>query len=222
MNYEQTYEWKSYCELMQEHPEVFRNTGNIDIVADIRQVTTFVEKTGKKIGVIYQSEYSLWVVDLIKGADGTLFTYERLIQTAMQGAVVVIPCHAGKYILLKQYRHALHDYQYAFPRGFGEDGITSEKNAVKEVAEELGAVVTGTTYLGKIVADSGYCGNAADVYLCDITEPKCKEGYEGIKEIYALEEAELKQWMKDGKITDGFSLAAWALLRGGGNGQMEG
>lgn len=79
------------------------------------------------------------------------------------------------------FRHALRDYQYVFPRGFGENGIASEKNVSKEISEELGAVVTETTYWGKVVADNGYCGN-----LSDITEPKCKEGYEGIKKIVKI------------------------------------
>lgn len=213
MNYEQTTEWKNYCALMEERPEAFRNTGNIDIITDVNQVEAFVEQTGKKIGVIYHSEYNLWVVDLVKGADGTYFAYERLLPAVVRGAVVTIPRYEGKYILLRQYRHALRDYQYAFPRGFGEDGITPEKNAGKEIAEELGAIVTGTKFLGNIVADSGCCGNPVDVYLCDITKPQLKEGYEGIHDVCEIEESELRRWIREGKITDGFSLAAWALLR---------
>lgn len=212
MSYQQSNEWVNYCKLMQERPDEFKNTGNIDIVTDIRVIEDFVEKTGRKIGVIYQSAYNIWVVDLVKGNDGTLFTYERLMPAVVCGAVVTIPRYNGKYILLKQYRHALRDYQYAFPRGFGEVGITSEENAGKEIAEELGATVTSTKFLGKIVADSGCGGNAVDVYVCDITEPQLKKDYEGIQDVCVLEEEELKKWIIEGKITDGFSLAAWALL----------
>ena len=76
---------------MEERPEAFRNTGNIDIITDVNQVEAFVEQTGKKIGVIYHSEYNLWVVDLVKGADGTYFAYERLLPAVVRGAVVTMP-----------------------------------------------------------------------------------------------------------------------------------
>lgn len=212
MCYEQAREWIDYYALMQERPEEFRNTGNIDIITDIGQVEEFVKKTKKKIGVIYRSNYNIWVVDLVKDADGNCFTYERLLPAVARGAVVTIPRYEGKYVLLKQYRHALRDYQYAFPRGFGESGLVSEENAGKEIAEELGATVTERRFLGKIVADSGCSGSTADVYVCEITSPQIREGYEGIQNVYIMETSELKQWIADGLITDGFSLAAWTLL----------
>lgn len=212
MSYEQTIEWQNYCELMKRRPYAFRNIGNIDIITDINQVESFVEETGKKIGVLYKSEYNLWVVDLVKGRDGICFAYERLLPAVETGAVITIPRYEGKYILLRQYRHALRDYQYAFPRGFGENGIASEKNVGKELAEELGVTVKNSRFLGRIIADSGLSGNQVDVFVCDISKPQLNQGYEGIENVYTIDKFELKQWIIGGKITDGFSLAAWALL----------
>lgn len=212
MNYEQTLEWQEYRALMQERPEAFQNNGCIDIITDVEQVAKYVEATGKKVGVLYRSSYNLWVVDLVKSED-RYFTYERLLPAVERGAVVTIPRFDGKYVLLKQYRHALRDYQYAFPRGFGENGIVSAENAGKEIAEELGASVEKRALLGKVVADSGCCGNVVDVYVCDITEPQLRTGYEGIQDLCIIEETEMKQWIGGGKITDGFTLSAWALLQ---------
>lgn len=213
MTYEQSQEWRDYCTLMKERPEAFCNSGIIDVITDIDKIEEFVEITGKKVGVIYRSSYNLWVVDLVKSGD-RYYTYERLLPAVEKGAVVTIPRFRGKYVLLKQYRHALRDYQYAFPRGFGEEGIAAESNVGKEIAEELGARVVKTKFLGRVVADSGCCGNLVDIYVCDITEPKIQIGYEGIQEMVAIEESELKKWIGAGKITDGFTLSAWALLQG--------
>lgn len=212
MGYKQSQEWQKYCTLIKARPEAFRNNGSIDIITDINKVEKFVEATGKKVGVIYYSSYNLWVVDLVKSGD-RYYTYERLLPAVERGAVVTIPKFGEKYVLLKQYRHALRDYQYAFPRGFGEKGIAAESNAGKEIAEELGTSVVKSKFLGQVIADSGCCGNSVDIYVCDILEPQIQMGYEGIQGMVVIEESELKQWIGSGKITDGFTLSAWALLQ---------
>lgn len=212
MHYDQTEEWKRYCTLMKERPKDFRNNGIIDIISDVDKVEKFVTETGKKVGVIYCSSYNLWIVDLVKSGD-RYYTYERLLPTVEKGAVVIIPKFGKKYVLLKQYRHALRDCQYAFPRGFGEKGMASESNVGKEMVEELGTTVVKSRFLGQVIADSGCCGNSVDVYVCDIMKPQIQMGYEGIQGMVIIEAAELKQWIASGKITDGFTLSAWALLQ---------
>ena len=72
------------------------------------------------------------VVDVVRAKNGSLFAYERLMNRVMRGAVVIVPYYNGKYILLRQYRHALREYQYGFPRGFGEEGMSAKENAGKE------------------------------------------------------------------------------------------
>ena len=47
------------------------------------------------------------VVDVVRAKNGSLFAYERLMNRVMRGAVVIVPYYNGKYILLRQYRHAL-------------------------------------------------------------------------------------------------------------------
>lgn len=66
-------------------------------------------------------------------------------------------------MLLKQYRHAIRRMQYAFPRGFAEeDDKTPADNAIRELQEEIHAVITKSpVFLGRIVADSGLTGGCA-------------------------------------------------------------
>lgn len=204
-------EWYDYLELIKERPEEFIQKEEMKIVLDVNKVIEYEQKTGKTIGVIYKSDYRILVVDLIQDETGEYYTYERLLSRVKDGAVVAIPIYNGKFVILKQFRHALRDFQYEFPRGFAEAGIPSEENVKKELNEELGAKVIESEFIGTIIADSGLSGNKVSVYKCIVENIELKYHYEGIEEVILLSEQELKQWVKEEKITDGFTLAAISL-----------
>lgn len=155
----------------------------------------------------------MMVVDLIKGENGTHFCYERLLPMVQKGAIVSVPVFEGKFVLLRQYRHAIRDFQYGFPRGFGEAGVSVEENVRKEIQEELNAEVTNMQHLGQVVADSGVVSNKVDIYFCSVTEPMLKLGYEEIEKIQLLTEDELDTWIAEEKITDGFTLAGYSMYQ---------
>lgn len=208
-------EWKAYLQLKKERPQEFQENPYFPIVLEAEIVENYVQKSGERIGVVYASPYHLLVVDLIQNNDGRLYTYERLLPAVERGAVVALPRYKGKYVLLKQYRHSLHDYQYAFPRGFGEPGISSEENVKKELREEAGAVVKACSHLGVVVADSGVSGNPVDVYECELSYLEEQKGHEGIETLCFLSREEMEEWIRNGQIQDGFTLAAWALYLSG-------
>ena len=206
-------EWKRYEELMLERPVEFQNGGEIRIVTDSRIVEEFEKKNGRKIGVVYESPYSIMLVDLVYETEGNYYAYERLIPAVEKGSVVVIPRYKDKFVLLRQYRHSMRGYQYAFPRGYGEAGIRAEDNVKKEIGEELGACASEIQYLGKVVANSGISGERVSVYTCTLENYLEKTGYEGITEVVALEEKQMEKWIHENKIDDGFTLAAYSLFR---------
>lgn len=207
----QNQEWCRYLDLLSSRPDSFRNNGQLTIITDEATVEEFEAKTNKTIGVVYESPFNLLVVDLVKAPNGRCFAYERLLPAVEKGAVVAIPMIEGKYVLLKQYRHALRRTQYAFPRGFAEYGITSVDNVLKELREELGAETHSVAFIGTVVADSGICGNEVSVYLCELNNAETKYQYEGIEKIVLLSEKELDDWIANGKIDDGFTLSAYCL-----------
>ena len=49
---------------------------------------------------------------------------------------VCVPVFEGRFVLLRQYRHAIREFQYGFPRGFGEAGVSVEENVREEIQEE--------------------------------------------------------------------------------------
>lgn len=213
--YTEGLQWQEYLELMKERPEAFLPSEHLPIITEKGVVDRYVEMTGKAVGVLYKSAYNMLVVDLVQNERQELFTYERLVPTVESGAVGVIAVWNGKFVLLKQYRHALRAEQYAFPRGFGEKGISAEENVKKEISEELGAQTGEMACLGTVFADSGLTGNPVKIYLCEVHGVQEKLGYEGITKVTLLSEEELEQWIAGGKITDGFTLAAYSLYRCG-------
>ena len=126
----------------------------------------------------------------------------------------MVTVHNGKFVLLKQYRHAMRDFQYAFPRGFKELGLTSLENAQKELSEELNNTTAKYKKLGSVVADSGLCGNIVDVFKCEIVDDLVfTVKTEGIVNILEVTEEELTKMIYNNQITDCFSLAAICLIK---------
>lgn len=206
-------EWINYLRLMRERPELFQDDDRLKIVTNPEVVDDFEKKTGKRIGVVYQSEYHLFVVDLVEDTEGYRFAYERLVPAVRKGAVVSIPIYKGKMVLLRQFRHALRSVQYAFPRGFGEEGISVEDNLKKEIKEEIGAEVQEVSHVGVVIADSGIANNPVEVFVCDISEPQLKKCYEGIEQVVLISEGELEEWIAQGMITDGYTLSGYMLYK---------
>ncbi len=203
---------EAYFALMESRPGLFADSPLLPIQRDPEAIRAFTARTGKAIGVLYQSPYNMLVTDLIQPPEGEPYVYERIIPTDPDG-VVAMALHQGKFLLLGQFRHAPRQFQYAFVRGCGEEGLSPEENAAKELMEEAGARVLKCRPLGKVSADSGLTSCAAGVYLCEISRPLLRAGYEGIREMALLSPQELEGWIARGKITDGFTLSAWALWK---------
>lgn len=207
--------WTRYLRLMGERPEAFTASSILPIETDPQEIAQFTARTGRTIGVVYESPYHLMVVDLVRGPEG-LFAYERVLPAVHEAAVVAVPVWEGKFVLLKQFRHALRGVQTAFPRGFGEKGLSAEENTRKEVWEELRARVLEQRTLGKIAADSGLTGGEAHVSLCQITRPEPPLHYEAIQCMICLSQEELEWEIARGHINDGFTLSAYALYQARG------
>lgn len=202
--------WARYLRLLEERPEAFAPDPGLPIITDTREAAAFTARTGRPLGVLYESPYRLLVVDLVRGPCGP-FAYERILPASTGAAVVLMPLWEGRFVLLRQFRHALRAGQLAFPRGYGEDGLSPEENARKELAEELRSEAAALESLGRVTPDSGMTGTRAHVFLCRITRPRPPLGYEEIQGMVCLSPGELGERIAAGEIDDGFTLAAYGL-----------
>lgn len=227
---------KQYLRLYKNNRDYFRNPDNnpyplAAIPSDsdkdgqnalIKFWLRLEELFGYDFGVVYKSKYNSMVVDPIEQTcpvSGACqlkpyFPYECVIPTSGKDGVVMIPTHNGKYIMIKQFRHAIREEQYSFPRGYAENEGSPKENAIRELQEELGTYsIKATKLLGRIAPDSGLTSTQVYVFAVEFDEYSAQIGHEGILEVVELTAAELDAWIKDGKITDGFTLSAWILYK---------
>lgn len=217
---------KQYLSLRGNRPALFNESDIypiVDLTIDepertnkLKHLARVEELYGYNFGVVYRSKFNTMLVDPILSEESQpeYFPYERIVPTSGRDGVVMIPRYQDKFILIKQYRHAIRSEQYSFPRGYAENGGEPETNAVRELREELGAEVKSTSLLSRVAADSGLTSTQAYVFLAELENMSPPRGHEGITEIISLSRDELNTWVAEGKITDGFTLSAWALLAG--------
>lgn len=183
----------------------------LELITDSDELMNYCQKNNKRIGIVNRTEFNIHLIDLVKNSNGELFLYERIVKAVQGNSVVIMPFHNDKIILLKQFRHALGDYQYALPRGFGEINLSPEENARKEIREELGCESESYVFLGNVVADSGLCGEKVCVFKCCVNNLNIREQYENIVSYVEATEQEFAEMVKNGMINDGFTLSAFTL-----------
>lgn len=204
---------EKYFKLKKNRPELFEQKNNPQLIIELHPqvLSDYVNKHAQPIGLVYESDYHIVLVDLVHTGNKKYFTYERLISKSRGEATVMVTTYDSKFLLLRQYRHALRSSQLSFPRGFGTDGLSGEENAKKELFEEVHGEVKKIEKLGKIVIDSGISDKSAAVFHCDLSSLDVQIGYEGIEEYLLLTIEELHDWIKKGKITDSFTLISFYM-----------
>ena len=82
---------EKYLELSRTCTELFAQSEELPLVLDPKELYAFAQKSGRRIGIVYESHYHLMVVDVVRAKNGSLFAYERLMNRVMRGAVVIVP-----------------------------------------------------------------------------------------------------------------------------------
>jgi 8-oxo-dGTP pyrophosphatase MutT (NUDIX family) len=129
---------------------------------------------------------------------------------------LVIAAERDGFWLVEQFRHPLGRRAWEFPQGTwgaGDDG-TPEDLARAELAEETGLRATGLRHLGHLDLAPGLSTQEFDVWLATglTTGPTAREATEADMRHEFVPEAELRAMIRDGRFTDGPSLAAYSLL----------
>lgn len=167
------------------------------------------------IGVLSEDQW-FWVVrDMVEFPDGKVAGYIRFINRASneQGAfnVVMMCARENQVLMIRKFHHEERSWNWEFPRGFGEPGLTAEENALKELEEEIGAIPSHLTMLTSITEEKG--GTA--VFYAEIPpDQKISVGTgEGIASYRWVSMPELDELVIQGKLSDWFSLWAYALVK---------
>lgn len=186
----------------------------------------YEEITGRKFGLLYQSDYSTLLADPVLKPDTNqniknLMTYERVLPGKLAPAgpydgVVVIPRFRDRYVLISQFRHAIRRDQLCFPRGFAECTDIRE-DAVRELREEIqGAVkdITSLRIIGTCTADSGLSSKTTAVVLADLDSVGLPDDPdEAIRNSGMYTADDLFAMIDSGEIDDGFTITAAMFLK---------
>ncbi len=218
---------QKYLALLQEHPLWFRNTGQpgeIRIITDLDRIVTEQHKLhlrlqaeGKplswiEIGVLAEDEWFYVVRDLVEFPDGKVGGYLRRINRKSQEAggwnVVLMCLQEDRILLLRKFRHEKRGWNWEFPRGFGEAGLTAEETALLELSEEIGVYEAELTRLVTIPEDKG--GTVAFLVKIPPGQTIVLNSHEGIQASIWVPKKDFEKMIKTGEFYDPLSL--WAYL----------
>ncbi|MBM4156915.1 MAG: NUDIX hydrolase [Lentisphaerae bacterium] len=131
-------------------------------------------------------------------------------------AVAVLPrLPDGTFLLVRQFRKAMEADIVELCAGLNEPGEAPEAAARRELREETGCTVERMTHLGTIFASPGYTDEVIDLYFAECAAPRAEARLDEDErvEVVPLREAELEAMVRDNRIRDGKTVAAWALYR---------
>lgn len=129
----------------------------------------------------------------------------------LKGGAVVLPITQDKkVILLNIYRKVIHKYVFEAPRGYREKGENTRVTAERELMEEISGKSDHYLSLGSVYPDTGLIDGQADLYLAlnTILVQDGLQAEEGIHSIHIIDFYEAYQMAVEGKITDGYTIAA--------------
>ncbi len=129
---------------------------------------------------------------------------------------LVIAAEREGFWLVEQFRHPLGRRAWEFPQGTwaaGSEG-TPEELARAELAEETGLRAAELRHLGHLDLAPGLSTQEFDVWLATglTAGPTAREATEADMRHEFVAETELRAMIRDGRFTDGPSLAAYSLL----------
>ena len=132
-----------------------------------------------------------------------------------KGAVCVIPFKDENTVLMvEQFRVALNEFVMEFPAGKLEEGEDPMDCCMRELEEETSFTSSNIVYLGKIATTVGFCDEIIHIYKAgNLAKGRNELGDEDeFISVHEISLDEFKSWVKEGKIIDAKTIAAFGML----------
>ncbi len=134
-------------------------------------------------------------------------------------AVAVLPrLPDGRFLLVRQFRKAVDAEVVELCAGLREPGEPAEEAARRELAEETGCTARRLQPLGRVCVSPGYTDEWIDLFYAECDPPSGDNDLDADEhvEVVALGRADLETALRENRIRDAKTFAAWALahLRG--------
>lgn len=168
----------------------------------------------ENIGLIYKDKYFTIVRDKVRFPNGGTGGYLRVINTQevddLSGTVMV-PIWNDSIVFVNIFRHATRSWEWELPRGFQELNISVIENARNEIKEELGSDITELEKIGIITPNTGVLADRSSAFvvkLANWADTGDHGANEGIKRAKLVPFSDLPEFIANGPVTCGYSLAA--------------
>jgi ADP-ribose pyrophosphatase len=194
----------AYSEYRTAHPDLFVNP------PDAAYEIIFEPEVQRSVGagVMYQDHYLVLLRDAVRFRDGSIGPYIRSLPAAAHSGAAVLPLLEARVVLIHHFRHATRAWHWEIPRGFPHGAEDAKDTARRELKEELNAQVSELTALGAVHPNTGSTNDFVQLYLARITSFGKTETYEGIDRTRLVTPVEFDGMVRDGGITDSFTLTA--------------
>jgi 8-oxo-dGTP pyrophosphatase MutT (NUDIX family) len=164
--------------------------------------------------VVYENRWLRVREDDIVRADGTAGIYGVVEKPP---CVIVIPFDGRRYTLVEQYRYTVGGRWCEFPQGAWEERPDADpaELAAGELREETGLAAGRLQRLGELYVAYGFCDQRMHVFLAtelERGELRLAPDEQDIT-LRTVSRLELEALIREGRLRDGPSLAAYGLLR---------
>lgn len=141
--------------------------------------------------------------DEVELPDGTVLP-DYYVYEEGDVAFVVPRLKDGRFVLVRQYKHAAQDIMIEFPAGYIDEGEKPDEAAGRELKEETGLATPKLEFLGKSILNPSKVENTIHIYLAEGSEEMYdrlqeQDHTENIELVYATFE-ELHAMIKSGKV----------------------
>jgi 8-oxo-dGTP pyrophosphatase MutT (NUDIX family) len=163
---------------------------------------------------VYRNRWMTVREDAIRRQDGSSGIYGVVSKPDFS---LIIPYEDGAFHLVEQYRYPVEGRYLEFPQGSWETrpDAAPETVAAGELQEETGLVAGRMTSLGHLFNAYGYSTQGMHVFLAEeLTQgPRQLSPEEGDLVCTRVTVEQFEALVREGRIKDGATLSAYALLR---------
>lgn len=209
---EPTSAYNAYFDLLKAYPATLGpdgswRDGEIEILRDPKRMAEIENKTGRKVGIIAQDKYWLWLNDAVKFPSGADGVYGRMLWVnslyGKTGVAVMAVLPGNRIVLNCNYRHATRSWELELPRGTSNKGEEPADTARREVAEETGMVIDQLVLLGEMAVDTGFTNAVASIFFARVVDQRqaAREDSEAIESILALSVKDVLAGVKKGEMS---------------------
>jgi 8-oxo-dGTP pyrophosphatase MutT (NUDIX family) len=164
---------------------------------------------------VYQSKWMSVREDTYTQPDGIVVTYGVVDKVDF---AIVIAQEGDAFHLVEQFRYPIGQRSWEFPMGTwpaGRSG-TAEELARQELQEETGLTAANWRQLGgRMHHATGFCSQGFTVFHATdlMAGPHAREATESDMVQALVSEQEFREMIRDGRIVDGPTMAAYALFQ---------